>query len=236
MRVNPESVLKYNSEFDGHINRNIRLAIAMIDTAKPYIEIVKTKESEEKIEITWQVNGCFKLNEARIVINGTAGKSLITKDHDGRCNYLGKQTVFTSVVKKGDNFELQAVADQEFGEALNRNKVSPREMAGKPQLHLTRLRTEDKYEVRQPNGRILKGGRVISLSQTQCKHTTHILYHVDKNYNSQTDEEAIEQTAVKQKESLSCKLISVENYRKFHPHSYNTIFRGNGRLHADEAV
>lgn len=179
MRVNPESILEYNSLFDGHVNRNIRLALALIDLSKPYIEITSYKESDGKVEITWQVNGCYKLNEARIVVNGVEGESLIPKGKEGRCNYMGSQSVFTSVINRKDTFELQAIADQEFGESVNKSKVSPREMAGKPQLHLTRLRTEEKYEVRQ-GGRVLKGGKVIKLAKERCKKSANLI-DVDMN-------------------------------------------------------
>jgi hypothetical protein len=44
-RVHKESVFAVNSKHDGHVNRNIRLAIALIDMSKPHIEIVNITNS-----------------------------------------------------------------------------------------------------------------------------------------------------------------------------------------------
>jgi hypothetical protein len=41
-------------KYDGHINRNIRLAVATIDLSRPYINIVNYKDiGNDKIEVTW---------------------------------------------------------------------------------------------------------------------------------------------------------------------------------------
>ena len=38
--------------------------------SKPYIDIVRFEEkSNDKVIITWRVNGCYTLNEARAIIN-----------------------------------------------------------------------------------------------------------------------------------------------------------------------
>ena len=59
-----------NGQYDGHINRNIRLALSFIELSKPYIEIVNfTEVNEHEVEITWKVNGCHTLNEAKVIIN-----------------------------------------------------------------------------------------------------------------------------------------------------------------------
>lgn len=50
----------YNNRFDGHINRNIRLATAMIDMSKPYLAVSNIRiVSEEALEIAFTVNGCI---------------------------------------------------------------------------------------------------------------------------------------------------------------------------------
>jgi len=71
--VNTSSVLDFNSPTDGHVNRNIRLALALIDLSKPSIEIVSyssSDESGEKITVKWRVNGCHTLEEAYALVNG----------------------------------------------------------------------------------------------------------------------------------------------------------------------
>ena len=40
LRVKTESVMEANNEFDGHVNRNIRVALSLIDLSKPSIEVV----------------------------------------------------------------------------------------------------------------------------------------------------------------------------------------------------
>ena len=46
----------------------------------------------------------------------------------------------------------------------NRSDVLPAEAAGKPQLHLSRMRLDEKYEaVTHDGSRKLVGGRVISI-------------------------------------------------------------------------
>jgi hypothetical protein len=37
LRIKPDSVMQANNEFDGHINRNIRLTLSLIDSSKPSI-------------------------------------------------------------------------------------------------------------------------------------------------------------------------------------------------------
>jgi len=65
-----ESVFSSDGNVDGHINRNIRIAMTIIEMSKPYIEVVSyVEKDDEKIEITWRVNGCFTLNEARFIVN-----------------------------------------------------------------------------------------------------------------------------------------------------------------------
>mmetsp|Transcript_34259 Transcript_34259/g.25327 ORF Transcript_34259/g.25327 Transcript_34259/m.25327 type:complete len:180 (-) Transcript_34259:927-1466(-) len=48
--------------YDGYINRNIRLSLAIIDASKPYILItgvVPLNEEGTLFEVEWKVNGCF---------------------------------------------------------------------------------------------------------------------------------------------------------------------------------
>jgi hypothetical protein len=65
MSVNPDSVQEINGEYDGHVNRNIRIALAMLDMSKPHIEIVNITNDEALASVTWRVNGCHTIDEAR---------------------------------------------------------------------------------------------------------------------------------------------------------------------------
>ena len=54
MKISKESIHEKNGKYDGHINRNIRLALAIIDLTKPYIQVIDYKDAgNDKIEITW---------------------------------------------------------------------------------------------------------------------------------------------------------------------------------------
>ena len=51
-------------EFDGHINRNIRLATAMIDMSKPYINVerITRGSKDDELDISFVVSGCAEIN------------------------------------------------------------------------------------------------------------------------------------------------------------------------------
>lgn len=52
--IQRESIDGQNTQYDGHINRNIRASLALIDLSKPYIHITNYKEnSDATVEITW---------------------------------------------------------------------------------------------------------------------------------------------------------------------------------------
>lgn len=65
-------------------------------------------------------------------------------------------------------FTLKAIVDQDFGQSVSPAKVDPPEMAGKPQLHVSKMRVQERYEARN-NGRVLQGGRVLQMSKEECK-------------------------------------------------------------------
>lgn len=88
-RVKPESVTSQRNEFDGHINRNIRLALALIDLVKPYIEVVNYIVSTEDVTLEWRVNGCFKLNQARVTVGNREPTFVLPTNQSGFCNYMG---------------------------------------------------------------------------------------------------------------------------------------------------
>lgn len=127
IKINADSVK--DRQHDGHINRNIRLALALIDLTLPTIEIVSSTTEGDSVDITWRVNGCYALNEARAIINGVA-KSVL--EGEGRCNYLGAQSIFKTRALKSDTVVFEAVADQAFAISVNPSDVSPKDFANKP--------------------------------------------------------------------------------------------------------
>jgi hypothetical protein len=48
--IEASSVKKINGENDGHVNRNIRIALALIKMSKPYIEIVSLKDIDDELQ------------------------------------------------------------------------------------------------------------------------------------------------------------------------------------------
>ena len=63
--ISKESIMiKNDSFYDGHINRNIRASLALIESTKPYIKVVgiRNVSNSDKIEIKWVVNGCFQID------------------------------------------------------------------------------------------------------------------------------------------------------------------------------
>ena len=71
--------------FDGHINRNIRLAMTLIDMTKPYIfveRILRIKiEGLDALQIDFKLNGCAVIN---YIVNDQQNFFVI----DGYCNQL----------------------------------------------------------------------------------------------------------------------------------------------------
>ena len=57
--------------YDGHINRNIRAAMALIDLSRPYIwvkratRIIKTGQ----VEVLFTINGCINITEVNVAVN-----------------------------------------------------------------------------------------------------------------------------------------------------------------------
>ena len=54
--------------YDGHINRNIRAAMALIDLTKPYIWVKSAKylEKTDQVEVLFKINGCINITEVNV--------------------------------------------------------------------------------------------------------------------------------------------------------------------------
>ena len=110
--------------YDGHINRNIRLAMAMIDMTKPYImvdRILSIKiDGEDFLQIEFKLNGCVSVEEVSYHLNGV--KELIDST-DSYCNHLvpdgEEQTIFNLKVLPTDEVVLNAVVDQDWCESVD---------------------------------------------------------------------------------------------------------------------
>lgn len=90
--VQKQSVLEKNGEHDGHVNRNIRIALALLDMVLPQIEVVEVKAINETSQrVTWRVNGCHSINQAHVLIHNATDNSTYEEDLLNRqgtfCNY-----------------------------------------------------------------------------------------------------------------------------------------------------
>jgi hypothetical protein len=62
---------------NGHINRNIRASMSLIDMAKPYLvidSIVEDKNKVDTIEVTFKINGCVTANDVSAKLNGQSSR------------------------------------------------------------------------------------------------------------------------------------------------------------------
>lgn len=147
--------------------------MALIELSQPYIEIDDIKDiSDSQVLIQWKVNGCYTINSAYILLNDQQLNQL--NSTHGYCNYKihgnETQTIFTTIVDKDSDIRLMAVVDQDFGTSANGREVDPREYANRPQLHLSKMRTEDQYEVSH-KGKTIKAGKVINLDSQDSKYS-----------------------------------------------------------------
>lgn len=60
--TNLSSIYFSDSKYNGHINRNIRAVIALIDMAKPYVVIESVEQKGNELEVAFKINGCSEIN------------------------------------------------------------------------------------------------------------------------------------------------------------------------------
>ena len=112
------------------------MALALLDLSKPHIEIVNiTSLNDTTTRVTWKVNGCHTINEARArFFQGTySEEETITfikeSDHkypaSGTCNYDSQPSTFTLDIPSDAHFTLEAVVDQDFTKPKDQTKVDP---------------------------------------------------------------------------------------------------------------
>ena len=62
---------EWQNGFDGHINRNIRLSVAMIDLSKPYIYLHEVSMTNSgSLVVKFALNGCIKADYVGAIIGG----------------------------------------------------------------------------------------------------------------------------------------------------------------------
>ncbi|HLF06532.1 MAG TPA: Ig-like domain-containing protein, partial [Thermoplasmata archaeon] len=145
-----ENVLNVSGTGDGHLPRNMRLALVIIDGVQPYVQMLATPPAQasqgEVVDFNWQVGGSFKTDETQVLwgtdpdpVNKSTQKSTIQTGltrWDG-ATYTEKVTMPSAA---GDNyFVVRARVDQNW-----KQQGSPQPVV-QPQEHVTRARIDPTY-------------------------------------------------------------------------------------------
>ena len=155
----------FNLEQIGQITRNMRLTWAIFDQAQPYIpEVTMVNHDESGMTFEWTVRGCIHADQTWVEATLDNGEVLLSSEQASACNWsaegeLADVVVSDSVRIPNDrrvvSFAAKAITDQAFG---NQNKPDPNVGVN---LHLSKMRLKDHYEVNNSKGDHLEGGKVI---------------------------------------------------------------------------
>jgi len=135
---------------DGHIPRNIRLSLALIDMAQPYIRDIEQKPYDEThIEIRWKIGGSVYVNHTFVEYqNMIDNKIANTRDlKTGPGYWKDKDYYYKSIIPINNythpltRFRIGALVDQQWEYQTNPQPSSP------PLTHFVKTRLHDIYEV-----------------------------------------------------------------------------------------
>jgi hypothetical protein len=141
-----EDVLNVSGTGDGHIPRNIRLALVIVDGVQPYVEYLKQPPAQaaqgEVVDFDWSVGGAFKTDETQVMwgtdpdpANKSTDKSAV-KTGLTRWDAATYNEKVTMPQTPGDYyFTVRARVDQNW-----KQQGSP-QPAVAPQEHVTNART-----------------------------------------------------------------------------------------------
>ena len=144
-----EDVLNHQS---GLVAEYIRMSLALIDLAKPHIEVSTPLIAGSKIKVHWRVWGCVTVNETKLnyipysqsmridnkLIKNKQLKS--TKSQSGSCRWGGFTEFSEELNLEGDYLVfVTAVVDQDWKEQRNPDP------SVHPQSHIVKMRTSDEY-------------------------------------------------------------------------------------------
>lgn len=155
---------------DGHINRNIRAALTMIDMSKPYIVVdsIQRVGTTDTVEVTFRVNGCVDINQASVQLDNSKSFLLV----DGYCNQLltsrpNKPQLTQSIIKfkaqKGQTVNISAKVDGKMQNSVDSKIVEPASLVNQPQTHFARLRLNNTYDY-EHNRHYATGGLNLNLT------------------------------------------------------------------------
>lgn len=158
----------------GHVPRNVRLALMLIDIVEPYVYVVDAAMDELSIQVRWEVGGAFKVDETQVVLisnnnNHTEWTSPILRNRPTRwklsamnrhkfpfkpefsaCFLLNKLPV--EMRNAGFTVIVRARVDQTWNSAPD-NTVP---IGFAPQSHLVNARTNPNWTMRNA-GKMVQG-------------------------------------------------------------------------------
>ncbi len=147
-----EGILLRNSTYDGHIPRNIRMSLALIDLAKPYVRDVDVgMHNCTHAKITWKVAGALYVNDTYVewehLTNNLTGQYSVphrTEKQVGKSAWLAPNASFTAYLPIAQNStkvsaRIVAVTDLQWGV-----QVAPVPNVV-PLTHFVKLRLEPRY-------------------------------------------------------------------------------------------
>jgi len=157
----------YSESTLGHIPRNIRVSMALMDMAEPYIRDVEINYYDERFaELTWKVGGSLHVNETYVEVN-TYCKTILETEFiwlnnskliDNCMNISYKSNVqsgpgywtdskstfnalipLSLLINISYSFRIAAIVDQQWSIQSDPKPNIP------PVTHFTRMRIEDNY-------------------------------------------------------------------------------------------
>lgn len=157
----PESTLGGDAELlvpggaeDGYVPKNVRVALAAIDIAEPFVEwtnrdaVPTSIDPGDSVTVEWQVRGCFDVDETRVRFGSDPdprtmfdGQTAAQSETDGDPCFVTPTSFSANVTfPEAGVFYLTPVASVDSG-LLQQNNPSP--PSTPPQSWLVRARNED---------------------------------------------------------------------------------------------
>ena len=154
---------------------------------QPSIDVLNiTSVDSETSNVTFRLLGCNIVNDLKVRFSLSANL-LDLSQASTPCSQLSELNAhtppqFSFLLKNSDTFTIEAIVDQHYSQVYNRSDILPAELAGSPQLHLSKMRLQKEYQAVSVDGkRRLKGGRVIKYEKQQCKKRSLVIKFIDFN-------------------------------------------------------
>ena len=196
--VNPDTLghrtnmLQMGAPGDGHVPRNVRASLMMVDMARPYIQIVSIKRRKgppgsikDILTVSYAVGGCLEVDRTRVEVKYcSSGKVIASSDaQSGNCiwnsarptgsvmdpftnpEFTVELEVFSEVLD-GYKFDVVVSANVDAKYARVEKEANP---AGPPQLNIVRDNI-----VKGAGGGILGGGGGGNTRMRTYKTTAHV--------------------------------------------------------------